>query len=521
MFEKLLNYKKAIPDEYKKTIFDIDFKELYDQGKRVVFFDLDNTLISYKDDLANETVINFVNSLKEMGYEVLLVSNSPKKRVKRVADQINVRFVSTSLKPLKLAFKRAIKRCSRKYSYDEIIELSPNIHIRLNDAGHMLGSCIFEIWVKEEEKETKVVFTGDLGNNDLPLLEAPTMIDSADFVVMESTYGSRLHIRNDEKAELFLKIVSETIDNGGNVIIPSFAVGRTQEILYEINKIKETRNDEEFIKRYETLMKSPVYVDSPLAISATEVFRNNMELFDEETKHAISQGDNPLEFPGLKFTMTSDESKALNESNEASIIISASGMCEVGRIKHHLKHNLWNPKNTILFVGYQAPGTLGYNIVNGAKKVKIFGEEVAVNARIEYIEGYSGHADQEWLMNFIYSFRNQKPKHVFLVHGEENSQEVLKEKIEQEANIPVTIPNYGEVYELNDIPEMIEKIAVKHTSTRREILNLLVKLQSEMDDMKNAVKDDLENKELKDDDMFRIKEKVKDLEKQILRIMEG
>ena len=406
-------------------------------------------------------------------------------------------------------------------SYDEIIEVAPNIHIRLNDAGHMLGSCIFEIWAKEGEKETKAVFTGDLGNNDLPLLEAPTMIDSADFVVMESTYGSRLHVRNDEKAELFLKIVSETIDNGGTVVIPSFAVGRTQEILYEINKIKETRDDEEFIKEYKTLMQSPVFVDSPLAISATEVFRDNMELFDEETKHAISEGDNPLEFPGLKFTMTAEESKALNESTTPSIIISASGMCEVGRIKHHLKHNLWNPKSTILFVGYQAPGTLGYNIVNGAKKVKIFGEEVAVNARIEYIEGYSGHADQEWLMNFVYSFREQKPKHIFLVHGEENSQEVLKQKIEEEANIPVTIPSFGEIYELDDMPQMVGKVATKPLSTRREILNLLTKLQNEMDDMKDAVKEDIENKDLKDEDMFRIKERVKDLEQHILRVIEG
>ena len=217
-------------------------------------------------------------------------------------------------------------------NYDEIIEITPNIHVRYNDAGHMLGSSIIEVWADEEGKTTKTVFTGDLGNNDIPLLNSPTMIDDTDFLVMESTYGSRLHNRNDEKAELFLKIVSETIDNGGNVVIPSFAVGRTQEILYEINKIKETRNDDEFRKRYRTLMKSPVYVDSPLAISATEIFRENMNLFDEETKHAISQGDNPLEFPGLQFTMTADESKALNENEIPSIIISASGMCEVGRI---------------------------------------------------------------------------------------------------------------------------------------------------------------------------------------------
>ena len=406
--------------------------------------------------------------------------------------------------------------------YDEIIEVSPEIHVRFNDAGHMLGSSIIEVWAKEGKKEEKIVFSGDIGNNDMPLLNEPTMIESADYVIMESTYGSRLHIRNDQKAELFLKIVSETLDNGGNVVIPSFAVGRTQEILYEINKIKETRNDEEFMKQYKTLMKAPVYVDSPLAISATEVFRENMELFDEETKHAICQGDNPLEFPGLKFTETADESKALNENTIPSIIISASGMCEVGRIKHHLKHNLWNPKNTILFVGYQAPGTLGYSIVHGAKKVKIFGEEIAVNARIEYIEGYSGHADQEWLLNFVYSFKDQKPKNVFLVHGEEESEFVLKEKIEEGTDIPVIVPSYGESYELKDQVVMTGKVATpKYFTMRNEVLERLNKLQDEIDDMKDSVKEDISNKKLKDEDIFRINEKMKDLEANILRIIEG
>ncbi len=406
--------------------------------------------------------------------------------------------------------------------YDQIIEISPEIHVRFNDAGHMLGSSIIEIWVKEGEENKKIVFSGDIGNNDIPLIGSPTMIDSADYLVMESTYGSRLHIRNDEKAELFLKIVSETLDKGGNVVIPSFAVGRTQEILYELNKIKETRDDEEFMHQYRTLMKAPVYVDSPLAISATEVFKENMDLFDEETKQAISKGDNPLEFPGLQFTMTADESKSLNENKVPSIIISASGMCDVGRIKHHLKHNLWDPKNTILFVGYQAPGTLGYSIVNGAKKVKIFGEDIAVNARVEYIEGYSGHADQKGLMNFVYSFKNQKPKHIFLVHGEEDSQIVLKDKIVEETEIPVTIPSYGEIYDVENIPEKIGEIKTHRPVTiRGEILTRLEQLQSQIDDMKESVKEDLANKDLKDEDMFRIKEKMKDLEKDILNIIEG
>ena len=358
----------------------------------------------------------------------------------------------------------------KRVKYDEIVEIDENIKVRFNDAGHMLGSSIIEVWATENDKTEKAVFTGDLGNNDIPLLASPTMIESADYLIMESTYGSRLHMRNDDKAELFLNIVSETLDKGGTVVIPSFAVGRTQEIVYELNKLKENRDDEEFIKKYKTLMSVPVFVDSPLAISATEIFRENTDLFDDEVKEEMEKGDNPLEFPGLQFTRTADESKALNESNQSSIIISASGMCEVGRIKHHLKHNLWNPNSTILFVGYQAPGTLGSKLVNGEKKVKVFGEEITVNARIEYIEGYSGHADQEWLLNFVYSFI-KKPKHIFLVHGEEDAQEVLKEKLLETTGIPVTIPDYGETYELNDEITMTNKIEL---TTRYKPLRLEV-----------------------------------------------
>ena len=386
----------------------------------------------------------------------------------------------------------------------------------------MLGSSIIELWVKENGEETKTVFTGDLGNNDLPLLDSPTMIDSADYLVMESTYGSRKHLRNDEKAEMFLNIVSETLDNEGTVVIPSFAVGRTQEILYEINKLKEVKDDDEFRRKYKTLMKASVYVDSPLAISATEVFRENTNLFEPEVIEAMEKGDNPLEFPGLKFTRTADESKALNESTESNIIISASGMCEVGRIKHHLKHNLWNPKSTILFVGYQAPGTLGYNIVKGDKTVKIFGEEIAVNARIEYIEGYSGHADQDGLMNFVYSFRTKKPKNIFLVHGEPEAQDVLKAKIESETGIPVVIPEFGETYDIKEQIEMTNKIERKVTKTiRTEIVERLEKLKSEILDMDGYVRQDINNENLRDEDIFRINEKIKELEKQILNVIEG
>lgn len=408
--------------------------------------------------------------------------------------------------------------------YDEIIDISDKIHVRFNDAGHMLGSAIIEIWAEEDGKTTKAVFTGDLGNNDIPLLSSPTMIDDADYLVMESTYGGRLHNRNDDKAEMFLNIVSETLDKGGTVVIPSFAVGRTQEILYELNNLKDIRTDEEFRKKYETLMRVPVYVDSPLAISATQIFKDNMDIFDEETQEIMRRGDNPLEFPGLQFTRTAEESKELNEKNESSIIISASGMCEVGRIKHHLKHNLWNPNSTILFVGYQAPGTLGRKIVDGAKKVKIFGEEIAVNARIEYIEGYSGHADQEWLLNFVYSFL-RKPKTIFLVHGEPEGQVILKQKLQGTTQIPVIIPEYGEEYELNEEVQRLGRVrgAKEHEKKyiRLEVLDRIQTLKEELEDMSDIVKEDMLNEDAKDEDIEKLNERIKELEQQIVKIVEG
>ena len=271
-------------------------------------------------------------------------------------------------------------------------------------------------------------------------------------------------------------------------------------------------------------MNTPVYVDSPLAISATEVFRNNMDLFDEETQELMKRGDNPLEFPGLKFTKTAEESKQLNEKNESSIIISASGMCEVGRIKHHLKHNLWNPNSTILFVGYQAPGTLGRKIVDGAKTVKIFGEEIAVNARIEYIEGYSGHADQEWLLNFIYSFF-EKPKTIFLVHGEPDGQIALKQKIQGTTQIPVIIPEYGEQYELNQEVQRLGRVkrAKEHERKyiRLEVLGRIQTLKEELEDMSNIVEKEMLVEDANDEDIAKLNDRIKELEQQIVKIVES
>ena len=410
-----------------------------------------------------------------------------------------------------------------RVNYDEIVPIDENIKVRFNDAGHMLGSAIIEIWVKENGKEEKIVFTGDLGNDDIPLLASPSTIADADYLIMESTYGNRLHMRNNEKAEIFLDIVSETIDRGGTVVIPSFAVGRTQEILYELNRIKEKTDDEAFLKKYEKLMRVPVFVDSPLAISATEVFKENMNLFDDETQMLIKRGDNPLEFDGLKFTRTAEESKELNMMNQSAIIISASGMCDVGRIKHHLKHNIWNPINTILFVGYQAPGTLGRRIVDGQKNIKIFGEDIAVKAQIEYIEGYSGHADQKQLLNFVKAFQ-KKPKHIFLVHGEEESEIELKQKILEEIEeIDVTIPEYGEEYELNDRLHVSNRMKNRNPNRflRLEVIDRVNTLKEELEDMELILKEDYLNEDAKEEDIEKIRERLKELEAQIVKIVEN
>ena len=268
-------------------------------------------------------------------------------------------------------------------------------------------------------------------------------------------------------------------------------------------------------------MKAPVFVDSPLAVSATEIFRENMDLFDDDVKEEMEKGDNPLEFPGLKFTKTADESKALNELKEPMIILSASGMCEVGRIKHHLKHNLWNPNSTILFVGYQAPGTLGRKIVDGEKRVKIFGEEINVNARIEYIEGYSGHADQEGLLNFVYSFYT-KPKHIFLVHGEEEGQEVLRDKIIENTNIPVKIPSFGETYTLDESlsVEKTVQLPKKYRPLRLEVIERINTLKEELIDMEDIVVKEKLNENVSDEKISELNEKIKELEKQIVKIIE-
>lgn len=317
--------------------------------------------------------------------------------------------------------------------YDQLFELNDAMKIVFNDAGHILGSAITELWVTEGERITKVVFSGDLGVMDRPILRDPTIIKKADCVIMESTYGNRLHPENSTSISELLDIVLKIIRRGGTVVIPSFAVGRTQELIYEFNRFYERKPE----LRAE-LDKITVYIDSPMATTATEVFRKNAQVFDEETKAYILKGDNPLDFPNLRFTRSTAESQALNADSKPKVIISASGMCEAGRIRHHLKHNLWDPNSSVVFVGYQAEGTLGRLLVNGIRDVALFGEAIHVNAEIYNLEGFSGHADRNGLISWLKGFR-RKPSQLFLVHGEEESKMELADTIRKETGMEPTV----------------------------------------------------------------------------------
>jgi metallo-beta-lactamase family protein len=321
--------------------------------------------------------------------------------------------------------------------YGEKITLCEGIEVQFNDMGHLLGSASIEVWITEGEVSRKIVFSGDVGNVNQPIIKNPQYVKEADYVVIESTYGDRLHgdVKPDYVTE-FVRILKETFDKGGNLVIPSFAVGRTQEVLYFIREIKEKN----LLPEYPGF---EVHVDSPLAIEATNVFNKNLKsCFDEDAMALVEQGINPLVFPGLKLSVTSEDSKAINLDPNPKVIISASGMCEAGRIRHHLKHNLWRPECTICFVGYQAVGTLGRKLIEGAECVKLFGENITVNARIEAIQGISGHADMNGLLDWLKGFE-KKPARVIVVHGEDAVTDRFAELVEDTIGCPAFAPYSG------------------------------------------------------------------------------
>ena len=369
------------------------------------------------------------------------------------------------------------------YLHGQKIGIGDDIKIRFRDAGHILGSSIVELWIKDGQDEIKLVFSGDLGMPDRPIIRDPEYIDDADYLIIESTYGNRLHDEYNQSTEKLIDIINKTAHRGGTVIIPSFAVGRTQEIIYGLNKYYENKELDEYLK-------IPVYVDSPMAVAATEVFQRHSSTFDKEAKELILDGDNPFKFQNLRYITDQNESVALNKSKYPKVIISSSGMANAGRIRHHLKHNIWDEKNSIVFVGYQAEGTLGRIILDGAKKVKILGEEVAVNAEVYNLQGFSGHADQRVLFNWVSNFK-KKPAKVFVVHGEEESALALSKLIEKELNIETVIPKLGDVVTIEKQNVRITKGRDLATEMLKEsIEEKLVELRNQLEAL-NTRKEEL------------------------------
>lgn len=361
--------------------------------------------------------------------------------------------------------------------YNKEIVISDGIRVRFNDVGHLLGSAAIEVWVKENEQEEKLVFSGDIGNINQPLIRDPGFIDEADYVLIESTYGDRNHNAPPDYAAELAKVIQRTFDRGGNVVIPSFAVGRTQEMLYFIRQIKA----EHMVQGHEGF---EVYVDSPLAVEATSIFSEHIsDCYDEEAMELIHKGINPIRFPGLKLSITSEDSKAINEDESCKVILSASGMCDAGRIKHHLKHNLWRPESTILFVGYQAVGTLGRSLVEGAMDVKLFGEPITVQAEICQLPGISGHADQKELLHWAGSFK-EKPKKVFVVHGEDAVCDSFAQLLRDTFGYDTMAPYSGTIYNLaeNVCVKETEGIRIKkqetamETAQRKAVSNVFARL---------------------------------------------
>lgn len=338
----------------------------------------------------------------------------------------------------------------RPHPYSRKFTLCEGVEVRFIDAGHLLGSASIEIWATENDQTRKLVFSGDIGNLNQPLIRDPEYITEADYVIMESTYGDRRHERPADYVTAFAQVLQRTFDRGGSVIIPSFAVGRTQELLYFLRQIKE----QNLIRNYPDF---PVFMDSPLAIEATNVFlKNQNSCYDAEALRYVEQGINPLTFPDLILATTPEESRAINFDKRRKVIISASGMCEAGRIKHHLKHNLWQPQNMILFVGYQAYGTLGRSLIEGATSVKLFGETVQVAAEIKQLPGISGHADVDGLTKWISQFRN--PKHVFVIHGESDVMDRFTAHVKNDLKLNAYAPYSGTEFDLLTDEILLESI---------------------------------------------------------------
>lgn len=388
--------------------------------------------------------------------------------------------------------------------YHEMRELGTGVRVRFVDAGHILGSAIIELWVEEDSKTSKLVFSGDLGQNNQPIIRDPSMIEEADYVFVESTYGTRNHEDRKTRREQLLKFITESVRSGGNLVIPAFAVGRTQDLLYHINILQNEGK----------IPSLPVFIDSPMAISATETFRQHAECFDRETAQLLYEGESPFELANLNFTRTVDESRAINEVANGAVIISASGMCEAGRILHHLKHNLWRPESHILFVGYQAEGTLGRRILEGAEFVKLFGEEVAVKAQIHSIEGFSAHADQQGLLSWLSGF-SKPPKKIFLVHGEPDTMALWGKIVETEIGVATVIPAYGDSYDLGQ-EELIQESITSPFKLKQALLRTVHNLEADIAALRGRVQQQVETME--PNSMERLMEFIKEIQSNLYKV---
>lgn len=386
------------------------------------------------------------------------------------------------------------------YFYEQKIEINEDISLKFRDAGHILGSSILELWVNDEGERNKIVFSGDLGMPGRPIIKDPEFIDDADYLILESTYGDTNHESYSSSTSKLIEIINNTVAKNGTVLIPSFAVGRTQELIYELNKYYEYNKD------VEEYMKVPIYIDSPMAINATEVFEKNSNSFNVEAKEMILNGDNPFNFSNLRYIRSQEESMALNKSNYPKVIISASGMATAGRIRHHLKHNLWDPNNSLIFVGYQAEGTLGRILLDGVKKVKLLGEEIEVNLEIYELDGFSAHADQKTLINFVDKFKI-KPKKIFLVHGEVGPANALSAIIKEKFNIDVIIPNLGDSFTLlKDEIELKKGIKIEPAMLKEDIENELANVYNQFEALTKHTDQIYEDKRMeKDYDLLKNK----------------
>jgi metallo-beta-lactamase family protein len=377
---------------------------------------------------------------------------------------------------------------------DRIMDVEPGIRARLRNAGHILGSSILELWIEAADGEVKVVFSGDIGRRNQLIVKDPHEIFAANYLFIESTYGNRLHRSFEDSKKELLDAINYAVSNGEKIIIPAFAVERTQEILYVLGEFY----------RNGYLPEIPIYLDSPLAIKATQIFRKNKKYYDQEAMAIVNQGFDPFDMPNLRFTPNTNESIAINEKVGSSIIIAGNGMCTAGRIKHHLKHNLWRPGASIVMVGFQAEGTTGRKIIEGAKSVKIFREDVAVKAKVYTIGQFSAHADQKDLLLWVSHFRESNPR-VFVVHGEADSSDTLADKIRKEFNLEVHVPTWKEKLMLKPKEMLREAPSIKEEPANilQIASNIIIDLERELKRLRKRLKANEER--VSEDDIDRLK----------------